>query len=166
MKYIAIILIFNFSLTGWSQKTSDFQEDKYKKNSIHLSAGTWFLYGEYNFNYEHIFLKESYDKFKLFLGGQFGIGVSESFSDGTHFTPTARLFALTGEKNSHLELNGGLSFNLLKMNGDIPTSHIFSQYSPVISVGYRFQNLTKRRLVFRTGFGWPMGFYVGMGWSF
>ena len=167
MKYLVVItLFFNFSLSVWSQKRADFQDNEYKKNSIHLSAGTWLFYGEFNLNYEHIFGKTTYDKFEMFWGGQFGIGVSESFSDGTHYTPTARLFVLTGENNSHLELNGGLSFNLLEMKGDIPTNHIFSQYTPVFSIGYRFQNLTKSRLVFRTGAGWPMGFYIGLGWNF
>jgi hypothetical protein len=52
------------------------------------------------------------------------------------------------------------------MDGAIPKGHIISAYTPTLSMGYRFQNMSNSRFVFRTGVGWPVGFYLGCGINF
>jgi len=166
MKNILFILFIGFPFLGLSQRDSLESAQRYTRNTVHISAGTWFFYGEWNLNYERIFTKLSNTQSEVFLGAQFGFGVSESFSDGTHYTPTARLLLLSGNSRSHFELNAGATINLFEMDGALPQGHMISQYTPTLSIGYRFQNMTNNRLIFRTGVGWPVGFYLGCGFNF
>lgn len=167
MKYIlTFALLLRFSSYSWTQADSTKLGNDFKRHGIHLSAGTLFWYGEWNINYERLYKKSTFEGATIFLGSQFGIGVSESFSGGSYFTSTARFLALTGAKNAHVEFNGGLSFNIIDTDGDFSANQIFSIFSPTISLGYRFQNLNKSRFIFRTGAGWPMGVYMGAGWNF
>lgn len=156
----------SWSVAVNAQKDSTINSPAYTKNAIHVSAGTWFFYGEWNVNYERIFTKLDNTKSDTYVGGQFGFGVSESFSHGTHYTPTAKVVLLSGNSRSHFEFNGGASINLLEMDGALPQGHVVSIYTPTFSIGYRFQNMTNSRFVFRTGVGWPTGLYLGCGINF
>ena len=87
---------------------------------------------------------------------------------GLHFDVLGQV--VLGKGSSHIELGLGVLVVNAVYNGS-PFNEIFKYGitnwypAPAANLGYRFQD-PEGGIVLRSGFGFPEGFYMGVGWGF
>ena len=139
-----------------------------KKNAIYITAAfNPLILMSLNINYERIVKQKQYAFFNV-IAIKSGIGKWTALEGGgANFH--SGLTTLSGIKSNHFETNIGGS--LFYYKGQRYTSiteytefHEFIVF-PMINLGYRYQK-PKGDFIFRTGAGFPEGFYISLGICF
>lgn len=160
-KFNLILIFITISQISYSQENSP----NFKKNDIYATLGL-----ATNLSYERWVGETKNEKFTFYWRN--GLGIWSNWAVGGPQFVTS-ITALTGQKNSHLEFNGGLTLLYDKQSYDIGVSNANSkpprseylQILPAITIGYRYQKPTGGFL-FRAGIGFPEYIYIGLGSSF
>jgi hypothetical protein len=146
-KLLLAILLVTVCFSADAQSS---EENEMRKNSIYFDTG--FIPGFHAFiNYERSF----YQGKKFFWYGRMGTGYGGFLFAGGGFGALGAVTMLTGNKNSHFELNTGLFSG--KEDGDAITL-------PIIDVGYRYQK-PEGGFVFKAKVG-ILGVGFGVGYAF
>jgi hypothetical protein len=162
IKLLIIILSLIIVPKVFSQeKSSGFKE--LRKNSVYGTAGIYIegMYGNITGNYERVlvtFPKSFIQAVQMRVGA--GPWVAW-MSDGVNLFSVMSM--LMGRGSSHIETGMGVLF----------TYHPDTkQWKPIVNdrhiagnIGYRYQK-PGGWFVFRTGLGWPEGFYLSLGYCF
>jgi len=154
---ITLLLLASWSFSALAQDTGLVnQQTGLKKNTIYLSLGYVPMWAAVNINYERMVYHNQnwfFNSFYAKLGG----GYFETWGySGPNFN--GGLTVLSGKKNSHLEIDGGIAVIIDDWNGDVDVY-------PGGALGYRFQK-PGGHFVFRTGIGYPESFYLSFGVAF
>lgn len=151
---ICVILLFN-NLNANGQDIT-----KHTKNSIFLDGSSLVYIGMYSVNYERaIFLT---DHFKMLgsagFGGWYLTKISKSYYG---YSMPLCLNFLIGSGNNYFETDLGMRFTSFskRSNKDI------SSFFPILNLGYRYQKLNGKGLIFRSFIGLS-GIGIGVGKAF
>ena len=146
-----------------------------KKNAIYGTVGFLGVWAVADINYERLIV-ERRDKFLNTIWLRVGGGGYAGW-DASGPLAIAGFTLLTGKRNSHIEAHLGLSSAYDKTGYDIglsnarggyepePSRFDYISFAPSCALGYRFQ-MPDGGVIFRTGFGFPETFYIGIGISF
>ena len=168
-----LLLLLCFCFTAHAQ-------DGIRRTAVHGYFGTWGLGGAAAIAAEHSF-GEQQRGFIPYLALRGSYGWWGTWGQSGHYQQLA-LVALTGKRSSHFELTAGMArlektYNFRRARDfynspsqpplptgapETPRRSNYDEYVPTITVGYRYQ----RRLIFRTGIGYPEGVYLGTGVAF
>ncbi|PVY41781.1 hypothetical protein [Pontibacter virosus] len=174
--YLTIGAALSLCSHTYAQESADAEGNQgFRKNAILATMGTVGLMGAYNLSFERMLLASKEGSIQG-LWTKAGVGGWGVWSTGGPYQ-SLMLGTMTGKRNSHLELNGGLArmFNKTGYDHAEDMSTYFSEPQPLKSdyihirivgaVGYRFQKPTSRFL-FRSGVGYPETLYLGIGAAF
>jgi len=156
--FTIILLLFpSLSFSTFAQETDLVNPPTgLKKNTIFLSLGFVPMWAAANINYERMVYENRNWFFNSFYA-KVGGGYFETWGySGPNFN--GGLTVLSGKKNSHLELDGGIAIIIDDWDGDV-------DIYPGGALGYRFQK-PGEHFVFRSGIGYPESFYVSFGLAF
>ncbi len=154
------LLISFFIILLSSAPTSGRDTIKHTKNSIFLDGSSLVYIGMYSVNYERaIFLN---DHFKML--GSVGVG-------GWYFTTISKSYygysmplcfnLLIGSGNNYFETDLGMRFTSFSKMSNKEISPFF----PIVNLGYRYQMLNGKGLIFRSFIGLS-GIGIGVGKAF
>jgi hypothetical protein len=164
MKHYLLVAFFLllFTAEGFSQKKYQAVE-VLKKNSAYATVGIYpeGMYGNVTANYERL-IKAFPGSFFHVIQVRIGAGPWVAWmAEGINFFSVASL--CMGRSGSHLETGMGVLFTYYPER---------REWHPIVNdrhiagnIGYRFQR-PEGRFLFRTGLGWPEGFYVSLGYCF
>jgi len=154
---VALLLLVNIQCEINGQ---DLDKQINKKNSIQIEGATLIYIGMYAVTCEHLVLSQK--SLNLYLSS--GLG-------GWYFTTISQLYyglsvpisinGIIGGRNSHFEFNLGLRYLFFNENSD----EFISPYFLLINIGYRYQNLSGKGLIFRSYIG-STGIGIGIGKAF
>jgi hypothetical protein len=103
-------------------------------------------------------------RMKLYYGLYHSILPEEDITGGIYSIGAT---ALTGHNTSHLEFGIGIQFNDFYENKNSIYYHRSMKYfRPQLNMGYRFQKIHSKSIVFRAGIGIPEVLYMSLGYSF
>jgi hypothetical protein len=128
------------------------------KNSIHLDCATALYVGMASINYERSIV---YTKtYKLNLSSGFGgwYFITPGPDQYYGWSVPISFHNLLGSRNSYFEVDLGARYTFLTGRSDKDRFH----YLPIFNLGYRYQRLDGRGLLFRTFVGLS-GFGIGAG---
>ena len=158
--FISLLLIFAFP--GFSQKQNPGTEGL-MKNSVYGTGGVWpeEMYGNVTINYERMLFEFPASFFQA-INVRSGAGPWVAWlAEGINCFSVISL--VTGRRGSHFETGMGVVFTYWTESKDwdpiVNDSHFAG------NLGYRFQK-PGGSFVFRTGLGWPEGFYLSLGFCF
>lgn len=143
------------------------------KNAIYLNVGgTILYYNSVSLNYDVIIKQSEKGFFKnYYLSFEAGF-----FNLNSGFAPAPNsigvlgstgLTGLTGKNRKHFEVGLGILLNFETditntETGDDMQTEVF--VLPDLAIGYRYHN--ENGFLFRTGIGFPQGFYFSLGYGF
>ena len=156
VRYLTICSIILLSILN----TNGQDTIKHTKNSIFLDGSSLVYIGMYSVNYERaIFLN---DHFKML--GSVGVG-------GWYFTTISKSYygysmplcfnLLIGSANNYFETDLGMRFTSFSKRSNKDISPLF----PIVNLGYRYQKLNGKGLIFRSFIGLG-GIGIGVGKAF
>ncbi|MBL6963511.1 MAG: hypothetical protein ISR55_06790 [Bacteroidetes bacterium] len=179
MKRYTILLFILLALAFCSTQTSG--QDSLKtqsKNVIYANTGTLGLWFTASANYErHLFSTDNTFNVNYYMRASAGAYATWG-AEGPY--GSLSLQGVFGAKKSHLELGLGLGALFDKTGYEIgvsnanypypgyepePSKGDYTNITPAATVGYRYQK-PSGIFVFRTGIGYPDGFYLSLGFAF
>jgi hypothetical protein len=158
--FISLILIFAFP--GFSQR-QDLGSEGLKKNSVYGTAGVWFeeIYGNVTLNYERTLIEFPASFFRT-ISIRSGVGPWVAWlSEGINCYSVISI--MSGRRSSHMEASMGVLFTY--WSGSKDWHPIVNNRYIAGNFGYRYQK-PGGKFVFRTGLGWPEGYYLSLGFCF
>lgn len=171
---IAAVLLLYSQAYAQEQEPAE-SHPGFKKNVVFATVGTVGLMGAYSLSYERMLLANKESSFAG-LWARAATGAWAVWSSGGPYQ-SLMLGTMTGQKNSHFELNFGLArmvdsraYDHAKNISDYlsepqPSKSDYVNMRVAGSAGYRFQKPTSRFL-FRAGAGYPETLYLGIGAAF
>jgi hypothetical protein len=165
-RFFTVFLFILFSLFFAQKCLSQPQEGNtngFKKNSVYGTAGVWFeeIYGNVTLNYERMLFKFP-ASFLQTISIRSGAGPWVAWlSEGINCFSIISI--MTGKRNSHLETGMGVLFTYWSGSND--WHPIVNERYIAGNLGYRYQK-PGGSFVFRTGLGWPEGYYLSLGFCF
>jgi hypothetical protein len=160
LKLFIICLIWGFVTIDTSGQDSI--SFKNLKNSIHLDGATALYVGMASINYERTIVYTN--KYKLNLNCGFGRWYSITpgpFTTYYGWSIPIGINNLIGARNNYFEVDLGARYNVLTSKSDDDRFH----YLPIFNLGYRYQRLDGRGLMFRAFVGFS-GIGIGTGKMF
>ncbi len=157
-RLILIALVLSNAFFSYGQNKPEL---KVARNSIHLSASLFQFVGMYSLNYERsIFFR---DHIRISLGSGIGewyyaIPISRPYYG---FSLPLYTSALLSRNNNHFEIDLGLRYTLFSKGSNKDNS----PYYPELNLGYRFQRIDGKGLLFRSFIGLS-GIGIGLGKAF
>lgn len=168
---LAIAILLSFTSSAQEAET----QPGLKRNVVYGTLGTIVLYAVANATYERMIIERN-NKFissywVRLSGGTWGAWGPQG---GSHYL--AGFTALTGSKNSHIELHLGINtmFDKISYDEDISNPDFsnpdikkteYWDITPSGALGYRFQK-PGGHFLFRAGFGFPETAYLSLGFCF
>ena len=147
-----LLLVLSILTIGFSTNAQSSEKNILSKNSIYFDTGL--IPGIHAFvNYE----RSIYQGEKVSWFGRAGFGFGGLLMVGGGFGGLGAVTMLTGEKNSHFELNAGIF-----SGKDIDDSNSFA--FPLLDVGYRYQK-PNGGFIFKAKLG-ILGVGIGLGYAF
>ena len=159
-KYIIIYLSICSIFLCSSLNTNGQDTIKYTKNSIFLDGSSIVYIGMYSINFERAIFQSNH--FKML--GSVGVG-------GWYFTTISKWYygysmplslnLLIGSGNNYFETDLGMRFTSFSKQSNKDISPLL----PIINLGYRYQRLNGKGLIFRSFIGLS-GIGIGVGKAF
>jgi len=148
-KYVVTFCLLATFIAGSLQPLLGQEAERKNRNSLGLEIGGVLML--YSLNYERTLLATNYQK----IHGRIGVGYFPNFltseaSEQSVFIPYGVYYLLGKKHHLELGLNARTGFYLKEPTDN--SSAIFRAISP--SVGYRYQNFSKKSLFFSLGYAY------------
>jgi hypothetical protein len=160
--FLSMLFSLSFALKCLSQPKV-VEANGFKKNSVYGTAGVWFeeIYANVTLNYERT-LFEFPASFLQTVSIRSGAGPWVAWlSEGINCFSVISI--ISGRRSSHLETSMGVLFTYWYGS---------KEWHPIVrdryiagNLGYRYQK-PGGSFVFRSGLGWPEGYYLSLGFCF